>query len=216
LSKIKNTWLKLPVGVSPLQLVNLHRNRRYFVIKLHTWFCLSYFLRTNIKFYCIYQYFIPNSLIASFLKVLRSLCKHVRFCERQGEEFAHFAWFGEPCMYVFIDSTEFRNTNMYMYSLTTEFRNINMYMYSLTLLSLQIQICTCIYWLYWVYKYKYVHAVRIYQLIVKNHRWREHRNKQGKNKTKWWSKNRVHDNHYNHISMGIGHKKGKIMATIGK
>jgi hypothetical protein len=45
----KNTSLKLPVrkspsklksipvGVSPLQLVNLHRNRRYFVIKLHTW-----------------------------------------------------------------------------------------------------------------------------------------------------------------------------------
>ena len=68
LSKIKNTSLKLPVrksqsklksipvGVSPLQLVNLHRNRRYFVIKLHTWFCLSYFLKTNIKFYCIYQY----------------------------------------------------------------------------------------------------------------------------------------------------------------
>ena len=39
------------------QLVNLHRNRRYFVIKLHTWFCLSYFLKTNITFYCIYQYF---------------------------------------------------------------------------------------------------------------------------------------------------------------
>jgi hypothetical protein len=36
--------------------VNLHRNRRYFVIKLHTWFCLSYFLKTNIKCYCIYQY----------------------------------------------------------------------------------------------------------------------------------------------------------------
>jgi hypothetical protein len=54
----KNTSLKLPVGVSPLQLVNLHRNQRYFVIKLHTWFCLSYFLKTNIKFYCIYQYFI--------------------------------------------------------------------------------------------------------------------------------------------------------------
>ena len=57
LSKIKNTSLKLPVGVSPLQLVNLHRNRRYFVINLHTWFCLSYFLKTNIKLYCIYQYF---------------------------------------------------------------------------------------------------------------------------------------------------------------
>jgi hypothetical protein len=40
-----------------LQLVNLHRNRRYFVIKLHTWFCLSYFLKTNKIFYCIYQYF---------------------------------------------------------------------------------------------------------------------------------------------------------------
>jgi hypothetical protein len=45
------------VGVSQLQLVNLYRNRRYFVIKLHTWFCLSYFLKTNIKCYCIYQYF---------------------------------------------------------------------------------------------------------------------------------------------------------------
>jgi hypothetical protein len=52
-----NNTLKLPVGVSPLQLVNLHRNRRYFVIKLHTWFCLSYFLKTSIAFYCIYQYF---------------------------------------------------------------------------------------------------------------------------------------------------------------
>jgi hypothetical protein len=30
------------VGVSPLQLVNLHRNQRYFVIKLHTWFCLIF------------------------------------------------------------------------------------------------------------------------------------------------------------------------------
>jgi hypothetical protein len=37
-SEDKNTSLKLPVGVSPLQLVNLHRNRRYFVIKLHSWF----------------------------------------------------------------------------------------------------------------------------------------------------------------------------------
>ena len=45
------------MGVSPLQLANLHRNQRYFVIELHTWFCLSYFLKTNLKFYCIYQYF---------------------------------------------------------------------------------------------------------------------------------------------------------------
>jgi hypothetical protein len=52
----KNTSLKLPVGVYPLQLVNLHRNQRYFVIKLHTWFCLPYILKTNIKFNYIYQY----------------------------------------------------------------------------------------------------------------------------------------------------------------
>ena len=45
------------MGVSTLQLVNLYTNRRYFVIKLHTWFCLSYFLKTNIKLYRIYQYF---------------------------------------------------------------------------------------------------------------------------------------------------------------
>jgi hypothetical protein len=49
-----------------LQLVNLHRNRRYFVIKLHTWFCLSYFLKTNITFYCIYQYFMSiNSFFST-------------------------------------------------------------------------------------------------------------------------------------------------------
>ena len=51
-----------------LQLVNLHRNRRYCVIKLHTWFCLSYFLKTNIKLYCIYQYFMSiNSFSTPYL-----------------------------------------------------------------------------------------------------------------------------------------------------
>ena len=67
LSKIKNTSLKLPVGVSPLQLVNSHGNQRYFVIKLHTWFCLSYFLKTNITNYSIYQYFMS---IISFLNTV--------------------------------------------------------------------------------------------------------------------------------------------------
>ena len=71
LSKIKNTSLKLPVGVSPLQLVNLHRNRKYFVIKLHTWFCLSYFLKTNIKFYCIYQYFMSINIFFNTVSVSR-------------------------------------------------------------------------------------------------------------------------------------------------
>ena len=66
-SHLLNTSLKLPVGISPLQLVNLHRNRRYFIIKLHTWFCLSYFLKTNIKLYCIYQYFMS---INSFFNTL--------------------------------------------------------------------------------------------------------------------------------------------------
>ena len=67
----KNTSLKLPVVVSPLQLVNVHRNRRYFVIKLHTWFCLSYFLKTNIKCYCIYQYFMNINSFFNTVSVSR-------------------------------------------------------------------------------------------------------------------------------------------------
>ena len=69
--KVWNTSLKLPVGVSPLQLVNLHRNQRYFVIKLHTCFCLSYFLKTNIKFYCIYQYFMSINSFFNTVSVSR-------------------------------------------------------------------------------------------------------------------------------------------------
>jgi hypothetical protein len=59
------------VGVSPLQLVNLHRNRWYFVIKLHTWFCLSFFLKTNIKLYCIYQYFMSINSFFNTVSVSR-------------------------------------------------------------------------------------------------------------------------------------------------
>ena len=54
-----------------LQLVNLHRNRRYFVIKLHIWFCLSYFLKTNITFYCIYQYFMSINIFFNTVSVSR-------------------------------------------------------------------------------------------------------------------------------------------------
>ena len=54
-----------------LQLVNLHRNRRYFVIKLHTWFCPSYFLKTNIKFYSIYQYFMSINSFFNTVSVSR-------------------------------------------------------------------------------------------------------------------------------------------------
>jgi hypothetical protein len=64
-------YLFIHVGVSPLQLVNLHRNRRYFVIKLHTWFCLSYFLKTNINFYCIYQYFMSINSFFNTVSVSR-------------------------------------------------------------------------------------------------------------------------------------------------
>jgi hypothetical protein len=54
-----------------LQLINLHRNRRYFVIKLHTWFCLSYFLKTNTKCYCIYQYFMSINSLFNTVSVSR-------------------------------------------------------------------------------------------------------------------------------------------------
>jgi hypothetical protein len=104
------------VGVSPLQLVHLHRNRRYFVrimsiligwpiyntLTSHglarllrsivykyriltspafqpckyvcstvTWFCLSYFLKTNIKYYCIYQYFMSINSFFNTVSVSR-------------------------------------------------------------------------------------------------------------------------------------------------
>jgi hypothetical protein len=54
-----------------LPLVNLHRNRRYFVIKLHTWFCQSYFLKTNIKLYSIYQYFMSINNLFNTVSVSR-------------------------------------------------------------------------------------------------------------------------------------------------
>jgi hypothetical protein len=50
---------------------HLHRNRRYFVIKLHTWCCLSYFLKTNITFYCIYQYFMSINNLFNTVSVSR-------------------------------------------------------------------------------------------------------------------------------------------------
>ena len=67
----KNTSLRLPVSVSLLQLVNLHRNRRYFVIEFHTWFCLSCFMKTNIKLYCIYQYLMSINSLFNTLSVFR-------------------------------------------------------------------------------------------------------------------------------------------------
>jgi hypothetical protein len=36
-----------------------------------TWFCLSYFLKTNIKFYCIYQYFMSINSFFNTVSVSR-------------------------------------------------------------------------------------------------------------------------------------------------
>jgi hypothetical protein len=91
LSKItKNTSLKLPEGVFPLQLVNLHRNQRYFVIQLHTWFCLSYFLKTNIKFYCIYQYFIWVSTVFATPYLLLDTAARLQWPETHFSTFYQF------------------------------------------------------------------------------------------------------------------------------
>ena len=54
-----------------LQIVNLHRNRRHFVIKLHTWFFLSYFVTAKINFYCIYQYFMSINSLFNTVSVSR-------------------------------------------------------------------------------------------------------------------------------------------------
>ena len=48
-----------------LQPVNLHRNRRYFVIKLHTWFCLSYFTLLHLSIFYEYQQFFQHSICFS-------------------------------------------------------------------------------------------------------------------------------------------------------
>ena len=73
----KNTSLKLPVGVSPLQLVDLHRHRRYFVIKLHTWFCLSYFLKTNnLSIFYEYQQFFQHRICFSIQSQLQLVNLH--------------------------------------------------------------------------------------------------------------------------------------------
>ena len=77
------------MGVSPLQLVNLHRNRRYFVIKLHTWFCLSYFLKTNITFYCIYQYFMSINSFFNTVSVSRYSATSSRKFTKKSEIFRH-------------------------------------------------------------------------------------------------------------------------------
>jgi hypothetical protein len=50
---------------------NFHRNRRYFVIKLHIRFCLSYFLKTNINFYCINQYFMSINSFFNTVSISR-------------------------------------------------------------------------------------------------------------------------------------------------
>jgi hypothetical protein len=69
------------VGVSPLQLVNLHRNRRYFVIKLHTWFSLSYFLKTNnillhLSIFYEYQQFFQHRICFSIQPQLQLVNLH--------------------------------------------------------------------------------------------------------------------------------------------
>jgi hypothetical protein len=63
----KKRWVQKYIII----LVNLHRNRRYFVLKLHTWFCLSHFLKTNIPFYCIYQYFMSINSFFNTVSVSR-------------------------------------------------------------------------------------------------------------------------------------------------
>jgi hypothetical protein len=63
------------VQINTSKYISLHQlsrlYRRYFVIKLHTWFCLSYFLKTNIQFYCIYQYFMSINSFFNTVSVSR-------------------------------------------------------------------------------------------------------------------------------------------------
>ena len=81
LSKIKNTSLKLPVGVSPLQLVNLHRNRRYFVIKLHMVLSIIFFedkhkILLHLSIFYEYQQFFQHRICFSIQPQLQLVKLH--------------------------------------------------------------------------------------------------------------------------------------------
>ena len=121
-SKLKS----IPVGVTPLQLVNLHRNRRYFVIKLHTWFCLSYFLKTNIKFYCIYQYcmsinsFFQNRICFSIQPQLQLVNLHRN---RRYFVIKLHTWF---CLSYFL------KTNIKFYSIYQYFLSVNSFFHTVS------------------------------------------------------------------------------------
>ena len=87
--RYKNTSLILPVEVFPLQLVNLHRNWRYFIIKHHTLFRLSYFLKTNINFYCIYQYLMSIKSFVNTYLFLDAAATPTRKFTQKSEIFRH-------------------------------------------------------------------------------------------------------------------------------
>jgi hypothetical protein len=63
-----------------LQLVNLHRNRRYFVIKLHTWFLSIIFLEDkhkillHLSIFYEYQVFSTPYLFLDTAKILTEAC----------------------------------------------------------------------------------------------------------------------------------------------
>jgi hypothetical protein len=67
-----------------------------FVIKLHTWFCLSYFLKTSIIFYCIYQYVMSINSLFNLKEDLHStnlISNPNCICGYQSENADHYLLF---------------------------------------------------------------------------------------------------------------------------
>jgi hypothetical protein len=64
-------WITAALFLFFMSNYKLHKNRIYFVIQLQTWFCLSYFLKANIKCYCIYQYFMSINSFFNTVSVSR-------------------------------------------------------------------------------------------------------------------------------------------------
>ena len=128
-SKINNTSLILPVGVSPLQLENLHRKRRYFVIKLHTWFCLSYFLKTNnillhLSIFYEYQQFFQHRICFSIQPQLQLVNLHRN---RTYFVIKLHTWF---CLYFLKTNITFYCIYQYFMSINSFFNTVSVSRYS--------------------------------------------------------------------------------------
>jgi hypothetical protein len=86
------------VGVSPLQLINLHRNRRYFVIKLHTWFCFTFLedkhkILLHLSIFYEYQHFFNTVSVSWYSRPITNETKSCDYTCYSQWPVTHFSTF---------------------------------------------------------------------------------------------------------------------------